>query len=345
MKQKKLIALLICALMTVAALTGCGGKKEPEKEPENLTLSDTVNIACMNGPTGMAMAPLMDTENYNIKVYQSPADALPEIIKGDIDIACVPSNMAAVLYNKTGGNIICLSPMVMGVLHILGNNTEISAVEELKGKTIISSGQGGTPEYALKVVLGAHGLEMGKDVKVEWLASHADVNTKLLKDEGTVAMVPEPFVSTALTKGGDKIKDIFDMNTLWSEATSQDFPMGVLITRTDFMAGRLDDLKVVLKDLDQAIDYVNSGSDDAVQTIVDKGFLADAEITKKAIPNCGLCLYASDIEGSTFEEGAEIMKTFNETMFKADPKAVGGALPGDDMYLLGLPEVNNTKDK
>ena len=344
MKQRKLIALLLCALMTAAVFTGCGGKKEAEKEPEDLSLSDTVNVACMNGPTGMAMAPLMDNEDYNIKVYQAPTDALPEIIKGDIDVACVPSNLAAVLHNKTGGQIVCVSPMVMGVLHILGNNTEITTVEELKGKTIVSSGQGGTPEYALKVVLDAHGIKMGEDVKVEWLASHADVNTKLLKEEGTVAMVPEPFVSTALTKGGDKIKDLFDMNTLWSEATSQDFPMGVLIARTDFMLTRPSDLKIVLSDLRQAIENVNSASDEAAQLIVDKGFLADTEIAKKAIPNCNLCLYADSEGDHSFEKGAEIMKTFNETMFKADPKAVGGALPGDDLYLLDLPEVNNTEE-
>lgn len=340
MKQKRLFALLLCALMTVAALTGCSNKKETEKEAENLSLSDTVNIACMNGPTGMAMAPLMDKDDYNIKVYQAPTDALPEIIKGDMDIACVPSNLAAVLYNKTGGQIVCVSPMVMGVLHILGNNTDITTVEDLKGKTIISSGQGGTPEYALKVVLDAHGLKMGSDVKVKWLASHADVNTKLLKDEGTIAMVPEPFVSVALTKGGEKIKDLFDMNTLWSEATSQDFPMGVLIARLDFMLTRSNDLKIVLNDLGQAIEQVNSASDETAQLIVDKGFLPDAGIAKKAIPNCNLCLYTDADGDNSFEKGAEIMKTFNDTMFKTEPKAVGGALPGDDMYLLEIPEVN-----
>ena len=332
MKQKKLIALLLSALMiTAAVLTGCGEKKEPE--PEDLSLSGTVNIACMNGPTGMGMVDMMDNEDYNIKVFQAPTDALPEIIKGDIDVACVPSNLAAVLYNKTKGQIVCVSPMVMGVLHILGNSTEITAVEELKGKTIVSAGQGGTPEYALQAVLDSHGIKMGEDVKVEWLASHADVNAKLLKEEGTVAMVPEPFVSAALTKGGDKIKDLFDMNTLWNEATSQDFPMGVLIARREFAEKRADDLKIVLRDLKASIDDVNTASDEVCQKIVDKGFLGEPAIAKKAIPNCSLCLYADEDGDSSMDKGIEIMKTFNETMFKVSPQSVGGAVPEDDLYL------------
>lgn len=344
MSYKKYALLLLAMVMTLALVCGCASKEsKPEEEAEPTTVSETVNIACMNGPTGMGMVDMMDNDSYNVQVFQAPTDAVPEIIKGSIDVACVPSNLAAVIYNKTDGAVVAVSPMVMGVLHILSNGTEVGNVEDLKGKTIVSSGQGGTPEYALKVVLDAHGLEMGKDVKVEWLASHADVNTKLLKEEGTIAMVPEPFVSTAFTKGGDKIKDLFDMNTLWSEATSQDFPMGVLIARTDFMVSRSDDLKILLKDLKASIDDVNTASDEVAQKIVDAGFLGDAEIAKKAIPNCSLCLYADEDGDYSMEKGAEIMKTFNETMFKADPKAVGGAMPGDGLYLTAMPEVNNAE--
>lgn len=335
MKSRKLISLLLAIMMiSLLALSSCGSKANGgNDEPEDLSVSKTVNVACLNGPTGMGMVKLMDDEDsYNVKVYQAPTDALPDIIKGSVDVACVPSNLAAVLYNKTKGQIVAVSPMVMGILHILSNDTEIGTLEELKGKTIVSSGQGGTPEYALQAVLKAHGIEMGKDVKVEWLASHADVNTKLLKEKGTIAMVPEPFVSTALTKGGDKIKDLFDMNTLWVEATSQDFPMAVLIARKEFVEERENDLKVLLTDLKESIDEVNTASDEVAEDIVEAGFIGDPAIAKKAIPNCSLCLY-SDAEGaSSFERGADIIKTFNKTMFDVTPKAVGGKLPDDDLY-------------
>ena len=325
--------LLVTIIISLVMITGCSGKQEAKEEEAPAGLSDKVSIACMNGPTGMGLVDLMDNEDYDIKVYQAPTDALPDIIKGEVDLACVPSNLAAVLYNKTKGNIVCVTPMVMGVLHILGNDVDIKTPEDLKGKTIVSSGQGGTPEFALQAVLKAHDLEMGKDVKVEWLASHADVNTKLLKEKGTIAMVPEPFVSTALTKGGDKIKDLFDMNTLWDEATSQEFPMGVLIASKDFVENRTDYLNVVLTDLKASIDDVNTASDEVAQKIVDKGFLGDVEIAKKAIPNCNLCLYTNDDGGdASFDKGALIMTTFNETMFKVTPQAVGGKLPEDDLY-------------
>ena len=257
MKRKKsLLIVSMILIMTLMAFTGCGTQAEEPAE-----LSAPVNIACMNGPTGMGMVDLMGNENYNIEVFQAPTDAVPKIISGEIDVACVPSNLAAVLYNKTEGQIVSVSPMVMGVLHILGNGVEAANLSDLKGQTIVSAGQGGTPEYALQEVLQNAGLEMGKDVKVEWLASHADVNAKLLSDEGTIAMVPEPFVSAALAQGAGKVTDLFDMNTLWSEATGQDFPMGVLIARRDFVENRGSDLSILLIVLAVSIEDVNSVSD------------------------------------------------------------------------------------
>ena len=55
--------------------------------------------------------------------------------------------------------------------------------------------------------------------------------------------------------------DLFDMNTLWSEATGQDFPMGVLIARRDFVENRGSDLNILLNDLAASIEDVNSVSD------------------------------------------------------------------------------------
>ena len=117
--------LLVTLIISLVMITGCSGQKESKEEEAPAGLSDKVSIACMNGPTGMGLVDLMDNEDYDIKVYQAPTDALPDIIKGEVDLACVPSNLAAVLYNKTKGNIVCVTPMVMGVLHILGNDVDI----------------------------------------------------------------------------------------------------------------------------------------------------------------------------------------------------------------------------
>ena len=338
-KNKLFIIISMILILALTAFTGCGAAPgESAEEPadqEVYEISEPINVAVMNGPTGMGLVDLMGNENYNIEIYQAPTDAVPKIISGEIDVACLPSNMAAVLYNKTEGQVVCVSPMVMGVLHILGNGVDISSVEDLKGKTIVSSGQGGTPEYALQTVLENNGLEMGTDVNVEWLASHADVNTKLLSEEGTIAMVPEPFVSTAKVQGAGSVADLFDLNTLWSDATGQDFPMGVLVARRDFSETRGDDLKAMLYDVKASIDDVNTCSDEVCQKIVDNGFLGNADIAKNAILNCNLCLYADPDGDNSFENGASIMKTFNETMFGITPEAVGGKLPEDDLYYMG----------
>ena len=324
-KFRKIVVLALVMLMAFAMLAGCGGGDSDVPE----TVSEIVNVAALNGPTGMGMVQLMDmTDKYAVETYQSPTDVTAKLIKGEVDVAALPSNMAAVLYNKTEGQVVAVSPIALGVLHILGNNVDITETSQLKGKTIVASGQGGTPEYVLQKVVEAAGLNLYEDVQVEWLANHAEVNAKLLSQEGTIAMIPEPFVSTALAAGKEGVEEVFDMNTLWEETTGQELPMGVLVATKAFVEEKGDDLKVLLNDLQSSVDFVNGSPAEAAQLIVEKGFIGKAEIAEAAIPNCHIVLYAGD----KASEGAKILKIFNRTLFEMNPQAVGGKLPADDLY-------------
>ena len=326
--NKKFLSLLLILVLAFTLMTGCTAEERQDAEVPP-TVSAVVNVAALNGPTGMGMVKLMDmTDKYAITTYQAPTDIAPKLISGEVDVAALPSNMAAVLYNKTEGQIAAVSPIALGVLYILGNNADVSEPKDLAGKTIYASGQGGTPEYVLQKVLENAGLAIDKDMKVQWLASHADVNQKLLSEDGAIAMIPEPFVSTALAAGNENVSQLFDLNVLWTEATGQALPMGVLVARKAFIEEREDDLKVLLNDYADSVEFVNGSVDDAAKLIVEKGFLGKEEIAKTAIPKCRIVLYAGD----DAKEGAEILKTFNETLFDMEPASVGGKLPNEDLY-------------
>ncbi len=316
--MKKLLAIVLSVVMMLA-LASCGQEK----------VSQTVNVGALNGPTGMGMVKMMEmTDQYNISVFQSPTDVVAKLLNGDVDLAAVPSNMAAVLYNKTKGGVVAVSPITLGVLYIMENGNALTDVKDLKGKTILSSGQGGAPEYILQKVLENAGLEIYKDVNVKWLANHSDVAGALMTKENTIAMIPEPFVSTVSSKGIDTVRTAFDMNQLWKDATSQELPMGVLVGTKKFVTEREGDLKIFLKDYKASVDFVNEDIDEAAKAIADKGFLPKEGIAKKAIPNCNIVLY---IDGEK-EQGMEMLKKFNEVLFKMAPTSVGGALPDEGLY-------------
>ena len=321
--MKKILTLGLILAMALTMFTACSSEEVPS------TVSQTVNIAALNGPTGMAMVDLMDMEDkYAITTYQAPTDITAKIINGEVDVAAVPSNLAAVLYNKTEGDIVAVSPIALGMLQILGNNADVQEVSDLAGKTIIASGQGGTPEYVLQKVLQDNGLTIYEDVNVQWVANHSEVNTQLLSQEGTIAMIPETFVSTALAQGQEGVTKLFDLNELWEEATGQQLPMGVLVATRSFAEDRSDDLKVLLSDLQASVDYVNDSPAEAAKAIVEHGFIGDEAIAEAAIPNCHIVLYTGD----NAAEGIEMLKTFNQTLYDMDPASVGGALPDENLY-------------
>jgi NitT/TauT family transport system substrate-binding protein len=247
-----------------------------------------------------------------------------KIITGEVDLACVPSNLAAVLYNKTQGQIVAISVETLGVLYLVENGGEtIQSIADLAGKTVYGSGKGGSPEYILQKLLNEAGLT---DVTIEWMANHSDVASTLMANQGSIALLPEPFV-TVVTSKNPALRVAVDLNEGWVEATGLDLPMGVLVATKSFVEERGDDLAIFLKDYRASVDFVNNNPEEAGAAISQWGFIADPTVATKAIPGSNIVLYEEDTSVSK-----EMLESFFGVLFEMNPASIGGAMPDEGLY-------------
>lgn len=312
-KFSKLIALVLSVAMCLSFVS-CGDK----------TLSDNIRVGSLVGPTGMGLIDLVDNEKIDLEMYENPTDVVQKLVAGELDVACVPSNMGGVLYNKTEGNIRILSTIVNGVLYLVENGSDLTSIKDLKGRTIVASGKGGTPEYVLDAVLENAGLVVGEDVQVEWVDSHATVAQKVANMKGAIGLLPEPMVSSIILKTRT-VRIALNMNSLWQDMTGQELPMGILIAKKDFVEQRADDVAIFLDDVKASIEDVKTNSDEVVAKIVDAGIIASKDVCKAVIPNCSLVCASAD-------ETKAGISTLYDILFKIEPMSIGGKLPGDDIY-------------
>jgi NitT/TauT family transport system substrate-binding protein len=315
--------MLVVTLIFALALTGCQPAEVPEDTPD--VVSEPIVIAALNGPTGMGMVQLMDqTDKYAITTYQAPDEVSGKIITGEVDLACVPSNLAAVLYNKTQGQIVAISVETLGVLYLIENGGEtIQSMADLAGKTVYGSGKGGSPEYILQKLLNEAGVT---DVTIEWMANHSDVASTLMANQGSIALLPEPFV-TVVTSKNPALRVAIDLNEGWVEATGLDLPMGVLVATKSFVEERGDDLAIFLKDYRASVDFVNNNPEEAGAAISEWGFIADPLVATKAIPGSNIVLYEEDTSVSK-----EMLESFFGVLFEMNPASIGGVMPDEGLY-------------
>ena len=295
-----------------------------------------VRVTALKGPTAMGMVELMNEAEsgavngnaYDFTIAAAVDEVSPKLVKGETDIAAVPANLAAVLYNNTEGQVEVLAVNTLGVLYIVESGDSVSSVEDLRGKTIYASGKGATPEYALNYILSENGIDPEKDVTIEWKSEHAECLAALLAEDNAIAMLPQPFVTTAQTKS-DKIQVRLDLTAEWdaiqtnSEAPSQ-LITGVVVVRKQYAQENPEAVEAFLKSYAESVEYVNANVEDAAQ-LVGKYEIVPAAVAQKAIPACNItCITGADMQ--------QKLSGYLNVLFEQNPKAVGGALPADDFY-------------
>ncbi|NSJ27846.1 ABC transporter substrate-binding protein [Blautia glucerasea] len=318
--KKKMISVLLTAGLLAGTLAGsCITVSAEEKA------SDKIAIGALKGPTAMGMAQLLDDDSYDFTIAASPDEIVPQIVQGNVDIAAVPSNLAAVLYQKTQKNVSVLAVNTLGVLYLVENGESIQSVEDLKGKTIYASGKGATPEYALEYVLSANGIDPEKDVTIEYKSEHAEVVAALANDQTAAGLLPQPFVTTALMKN-DSLRVALDLNQLWQDGVSDDSQLvtGVVVVRNDYLKEHEADVDAFMDAYQASVEFVNSDPDQAAKIIGAHDIIAE-EVAKKAIPDCSIVF----VEG---EEMQTMLSGYLSTLEQQNPEMVGGQLPDDDFY-------------
>ena len=334
MKHIKSIVSLLLALTLALSLTACGGQTNTEPEPsDNTPAAAEVNLYVLSGPTGIgamnlwAAADAGETENtYHITMPGTNDEVVAAISKGEADIAAVATNLAATLYNKTEGGVTVLAVNTLGVLSLLGNGQDAASVADLAGKTIYAPGQGANPEYILRYVLTGNGLDPDKDVTIQFVGEGSELLTVWQSEPEAIIMAPQP-VATSILMQYEGAKTLFDMTEEWDKASGGDstLMMGCVIVRNAFLQENPGAVEMFLQDYAASIEKAQSDAAGTAALCEQYGLIPKAALAEKALPYCGL----------TFVTGAE-MKTglsgYLQVMYDADPKSVGGAMPGDDFY-------------
>ena len=314
--MKKFIAVLFSLLIV---FTLCAQPVTEETE------AVTLNIAALKGPTAMGMVELMETsgDNYTFTLEGSPDAIVPQLAKGEIDIAAVPANLAAVIYNNTK-SVKVIAVNTLGVLYLVGNReVEIKTREDLLGKTIYSAGKGSTPQYALESILSALNLVDGKDVFIEWKSEHAECVAALLSDTESIAMLPQPFATSALMQNKN-LSIVLDLNDLWEGINGSPLITGCLIARSEVVEKYPSSVEAFLSLYASSVDWVNSNNKEAA-VLIEKYGIIKAAVAEKALPYCNIV----SLRGDEMKKALDI---YYNSLYSLNPKSVGGSIPSEEIY-------------
>ena len=347
MKQWMKKGLALClALAMCLSLAACGGTEEEttdETPAEETPAEESVNVrvAALKGPTAMGMVKLMsDSESaeadtagntYEFTLAASADEVSPKLMQGELDIACVPANLASVLYNRTDGGIVTLAVNTLGVLYIVENGNSVQSMADLAGKTIVASGKTSTPEYALRYLLSENGIDPDTGLTIDWKSEHSECVAALASGTATVAMLPQPFVTVAQTQLPD-LRIALDLTEEWDALDNGSAMLtGVVVARADFVAEHPAAVEQFLTSYAESVEWVNANTAEAAELI--GGYdIVDAAVAEKALPYCNIvCITGSEMK--------EMLSGYLQVLFDAAPASVGqdaetgeGGLPGDDFY-------------
>ncbi len=337
MIMKKFTVVFCCLAFVVLLMVGCGDKKEETVD---------IDITALKGSTAMGMVKMMedsgagteetmvDGNSYHFTIAASVDEVTPKLVQGNTDIAAIPANLASVLYNNTDGQLKVLAINTLGVLYIVDMDGSIQSVNDLKGKTIYASGKGATPEYALSYILSANGIDMEKDVTVEWKSEHSECvaalgNAGNSASKGVVALLPQPFVTIAQTKN-DKIRIALDLTDEWDKLQEEDnkgaMITGVIVARKEFVEKNPEAVERFLDLYKESVEYVVHSVPEAA-SLIEKYDIVPAAVAEKALPYCNIVF----IEG---KEMKEKLSGYLNILKEQNPKSIGGEVPADEFYYI-----------
>ena len=354
MKKLQKITALLLSVLLVLSLAACGKEaprnageethpaaeatvpettQAPETAPatQPAAPAEPVRIMVLNGTTGFGMANLMDAgakgearQSYSFSVETDASNIVAALANGSVDIAALPTNAAATVYNKTQGKVQVLALNTLGVLYLVSDGSvTIESMADLEGMTVYAPAQ--NPAFIFQHIVEANGLQ---NVTIDTTyAQPADLNAAVASGQVSLAVLPEPMVTVAKAQNPDLVVAL-DLTEQWDlVSVPGSLVQGCVVVRKAYAEENTAAVSMFLEEYEASITAMTQDVEGTAAKIQEQGIFAKAPVAAKAIPNCNVC----------FITGAEMMESLSEfltIMHGVAPASVGGAIPDTDFYCI-----------
>lgn len=339
-----IIASLLAAMLFFSGgtLVGCTTPVSEEEATETTEAevleSVDVRVASLKGPTSIGLVNFMAVaeespanlgNSYDFSIYGSADELAPLLMSGGVDIALLPSNLAATLYNRTEGEIITLAVNTLGVLYVVSGDDTVTDMSSLAGRTVLMTGKGTTPEYVMSYLLEQGGLT--GEVTLEYKSEATEVAAALAQDPAAIGILPEPY-ATAIASKDLSIDYRISLTEVWNEVVEErgeahQLITGVTVVRKEFAEAHPEVVQEFIEQQALSINTALANLTGTAELIVEYGIVDDAQVAEKAIPRCNLVMITDD-------DMRRALEGYLGVLYSYDPESLGGSLPGDDFYYM-----------
>ncbi|MCQ2573671.1 MAG: ABC transporter substrate-binding protein [Treponema sp.] len=297
---------------------------------QNILSAQSLKAGLLNGPSAIPAAYLIEHKSefksaeLDFQIFSGADLELPKLLKGEIDLAVLPPNAAAKVWNISKGNIVTLAIISEGNISLLTNDKNYRDLKSLERKTVYCAGRGATPEYIFRHILSEQKIE---NVNLDFSIPNPELAGSLVSGKTQYIVVPEPFSTVALTKGKEAgVKKAEDLSDYFTE----NFPITVLVCNKKSLENpeTKNAVKEYLSIYEKAVKWTNENPKEA-GVLVEKHTLGlNASIAAASIPNGHYVFIPA-------KYAREKIENLLSLFMKENPEAIGGKLPDETFYYNG----------
>ncbi|WP_353094140.1 MqnA/MqnD/SBP family protein [Tissierella praeacuta] len=324
--MKKILMLFMSLIIILSGIAGCSNSTDgKQKESKN------IKFYYQDGTPALTVAKLVKEnsivdENITIEyeMQKSPDLLVSKILKEEADIAIVPSNLAAQAFNK-GIQYEIVGTSIWGSLY-LASTEDIKGFEELKGREIYTFGKGLTPDLVFSLILSKNGIDLDKDVKINYLNSAAEVGPAFIGGKTNLAVLAEPLLTTVMMKKQDA-KIILDLNEEWTKVaeTEKGYPQASLIIKKDLIDNDKEFVEKFIKAYEESRRWTIEHPKELGEYAEELEISVMKETIEKGIR-------WTNIESFDINDGKEEYEAYYKAILDFAPEFIGGKMPDEEIY-------------
>lgn len=262
--------------------------------------------------------------NIEYKIEKNSDALVVDMLKREGDIAIVPSNFAAQLYNKNLDYVI-LGTVGWGSFYIVSDK-KITSLKELKNKQIYTFGRGLTPDIVLRNILLNNGINLENDIKINYVTSGNELPPLFIGGKANIINIPEPMLSTLIYK--DKKAYVnFNLNDIWKNLykTKYGYPQSTLVVKKEILDKNPQFIKSFLENLESSIKFLYGNSDNKNDYINRLNIMINMNVIDNILLNANIDFIRIDNCKQEYENYFKVLNQFNS-------KVLGGNIPDEKIF-------------